>query len=291
MSRLILNKRRDFFMVNFNGIIQDSELQLSVNNRSFLYGDGVFETLKIVNNKILFLEDHYFRLMASMRIVRMEIPMSFTYEYIENQIISLVDYLKIQDSARVRITVFRNEGGYYSPTVNSVSFIIQATELKNKAYHLEKRSFEVDLYKDFVVTRQLLSTLKTTNKMIHVTASVFAKENQLDSCLLINDSKNVIESISGNLFMLKDNQLITPPIIEGCLNGIMRKQIINLAKQLGDIEVLEKEISPFDLQKADELFITNVIVGIQPITKYRKKEFDVKLSTLLLEKLNSAIAF
>jgi len=278
-------------MVNFNGIIQDSELQLSVNNRSFLYGDGVFETLKIVNNKILFLEDHYFRLMASMRIVRMEIPMSFTYEYIENQIISLVDYLKIQDSARVRITVFRNEGGYYSPTVNSVSFIIQATELKNKAYHLEKRSFEVDLYKDFVVTRQLLSTLKTTNKMIHVTASVFAKENQLDSCLLINDSKNVIESISGNLFMLKDNQLITPPIIEGCLNGIMRKQIINLAKQLGDIEVLEKEISPFDLQKADELFITNVIVGIQPITKYRKKEFDVKLSTLLLEKLNSAIAF
>ncbi|MGL2963237.1 aminotransferase class IV [Flavobacterium sp. RSB2_4_14] len=276
-------------MINFNGVIVDSNLQLSVNNRSFLYGDGVFETLKIVDNTILFFEDHYFRLMASMRIVRMEIPMSFTLEFLENQILSLTRQLGIENSARVRITVYRNEGGYYAPSQNSVSFIIQASPLLDKTYKIEKSNFEVDLYKDFVVTKQLLSTLKTTNKMIQVTASVFAKENQLDSCLLINDSKNVIESISGNLFMLMGNTLITPPISEGCLNGIMRKQIISFAKQIETIEVIEGEISPFDLQKADELFITNVITGIQPITKYRKKEFEVKLAVQLLEKLNNGI--
>lgn len=276
-------------MINFNGVILDSDFQLSVNNRSFLYGDGVFETLKIVDNTILFFEDHYFRLMASMRIVRMEIPLSFTLEFLESQILSLVNQLAIENSARVRITVYRNEGGYYAPNQNSVSYVIQAAPLSNKTYTIEKSNFEVDLYKDFAVTKQLLSTLKTTNKMVHVTASIFAKENQLESCLLINDSKNVIEAISGNLFMLMGNTLITPPISEGCLNGIMRKQIITLAKQFETIDFVEREISPFDIQKADELFITNVIQGIQPITKYRKKEFEIKLALQLLEKLNAGL--
>jgi branched-chain amino acid aminotransferase len=276
-------------MVNFNGTILDSELQLSVSNRSFLYGDGVFETLKIVNNKILFFEDHYFRLMASMRIVRMEIPMSFTMEYLEEQILNLVAAANLQDSARVRFTVFRNEGGFYTPTDNSVSFVIVVSELNNTQYQFSNAAFEVDLYKDFTVSKQLLSTLKTNNKMIQITASIFAKENQLDSCLLINEDKNVIEATNGNLFMLMDDKLITPPITEGCLNGIMRKQILSLAKTIENITVVEEPISPFDLQKADELFITNVIMGIQPITKYRKKEFEVLVSKQLLDKLNEAI--
>jgi branched-chain amino acid aminotransferase len=276
-------------MINFNGVIQDSDLQLTVSNRSFLYGDGVFETLKIVNNKILFFEDHYFRLMASMRIVRMKIPMTFTMEYLEEQILKLVEVLAIKDAARVRFTVFRNEGGFYLPNDNSISFVIQASKLENKRYKIPKIQFEVDLYKDFIVPRQLLSTLKTANKITHVTASIFAKENQLDSALLINETKNVIEAANGNLFMLMGNKLITPLISEGCLNGIMRKQIISLAKQIDSVEVIEAAISPFDLQKADELFITNVIVGIQPITKYRKKEFEVRLANQLLEKLNALI--
>ena len=276
-------------MINFNGVIQDSDLQLTVSNRSFLYGDGVFETLKIVNNKILFFEDHYFRLMASMRIVRMEIPMTFTMEYLEEQILKLVGVLAIKDAARVRFTVFRNEGGFYLPNDNSISFVIQASKLENIRYKITKIQFEVDLYKDFIVPRQLLSTLKTANKITHVTASIFAKENQLDSTLLINETKNVIEAANGNLFMLMGNKLITPPISEGCLNGIMRKQIISLAKQIDSVEVIEAAISPFDLQKADELFITNVIVGIQPITKYRKKDFEVRLANQLLEKLNALI--
>lgn len=276
-------------MVNFNGVITEEELQLSVSNRSFLYGDGVFETLKVLNNQILFFEDHYFRLLASMRIIRMQIPMSFTLEYLEEQILTLVRKQGVQDSARVRLTVFRNDGGYYTPTDNKVSFVIHASALSVKSYTASETPFEVDLYKDFIVPKQLLSTLKTNNKLIQITASIFAQENELDTCLLINDDKNVIEAAYGNLFMLLNGQLITPPISEGCLNGIMRKQILKLAKELDGIEVLEQPISPFDLQKADELFITNVIVGIQSITKYRKKEFEKIIANQLLVKLNQAI--
>lgn len=276
-------------MVNFNGMLVSSQVESWSNNRSFLYGDGVFETLKIRNQKILFLEDHYFRLMASMRIVRMEIPMNFTMEFFEEQILNTVKANQCSDSARVRITVYRNEGGFYLPETNLISYIIQSSPLETKAYSFNVIPYEVDLYKDFYVSKQLLSTIKTTNKMIHITGSIFAKENGLQNCLLLNDEKNVIEALQGNVFMFLDNQLITPPIVDGCLNGIMRKKIINLAKSIESIEVFEASISPFDLQKADELFITNVIKGIQSITKYRKKEYRTDLAMELSVKLNALI--
>ena len=116
-------------MINFNGTITSSDSNLLFNNRAFLYGDGVFETLKIIDNKILFLEDHYFRLMASMRVVRMEIPMNFTMEYFEEQVLSLANANGCHASARVRITVYRNEGGYYLPKQRSVSFLINCVPL------------------------------------------------------------------------------------------------------------------------------------------------------------------
>ena len=276
-------------MINCNGELLQNEFMLSPNNRAFLYGDAVFETFKIVNSKILFLEDHYFRLMASMRIVRMQIPANFTLEVIESEILNLVNLLQIQNSARVRMTVFRNDGGLYLPQNKTVSYIIQASFIENQNYTFSTIDYEVDLYKDSYVAKQLLSTLKTTNKMINITGSIYAQENNLQNCILLNNEKNVVEVLNGNLFMLLNNKLITPPISEGCLNGIMRKQIIGLAKNEINLEVCEEIISPFDLQKADELFFTNVISGIQSITKYRKKNYDTLLAHKLIEKLNTSI--
>ena len=277
-------------MINFNGTIVAEDANILTGNRAFLYADAVFETVKIVDSKILFLEDHYFRLMASMRVVRMEIPMNFTMEYLEEQILSLVAKIGVSGSARARITVFRNDGGYYLPKNQTVSFLVHAIALENTLYSFDQKKYEVDLYKDFYVTKQLLSSIKTTNRILNITASIFADENGLDNCLLLNDTKNVVEAIQGNIFMLMGNKLITPPVSEGCLNGVMRKQILELAKKMEGIEVVEEIISPFDLQKADELFVTNVIKGIQPITKYRKKEFVVALAAELLQKLNNDIA-
>jgi branched-chain amino acid aminotransferase len=107
---------------------------------------------------------------------------------------------------------------------------------------------------------------------------------------MLNDAKNVVEVLQGNIFMLSGNKLITPPITEGCINGIMRKQVLALAKKIDGLEVVEDVISPFDLQKADELFFTNVIKGIQSITKYRKKEFTTTTANVLVQKLNELIA-
>lgn len=275
-------------MINCNGQIVNEETVLTTSNRGFLYGDAVFETCKVVNKKVLFFEDHYFRLMSSMRIVRMKIPMNFTLEFLESEILSLVEAIEVSN-ARIRITVYRNDGGLYLPKDNSVSYTITANPIQTFAYVIGNQPYEVDLYKDFYVSKQLLSSIKTTNRLINITGSVFAQENDLQNCLLLNDDKNVVEALNGNLFMLNNTTLITPPVSDGCLNGVMRKQILSLAKKIEGIEVVEQSISAFELQKADELFITNVISGIQPITKYRKKEYATAFSQQLIEKLNESL--
>lgn len=275
-------------MINLNGKLVEADSVL-MHNRAFLYGDAVFETLKLVNGKVLFMEDHYFRLMASMRIIRMQIPMNFTLEYLEEQIIQLAEHNSCSASCRVRLTVYRNDGGYYLPLTRSVSFLISVKPLDNQVYAFANKPYEVELFKDFYVTKQLLSTIKSTNRLINTVGSIFAEENGYQNCLLLNEEKNVVEALNGNLFMFIGNRLTTPPLSEGCLNGVMRKQILTIAKKIAEIEVIEEPISPFDLQKADELFITNVISGIQPITQYRKKEFESVLAKVLLEKLNETV--
>lgn len=279
-----------FFMINLNEQILDSDSKLTIQSRGLNYGDAVFETIKITHGKVLFWEDHYFRLMASMRIMRMEIPMHFTMEFLEDQIKKTLEANKLdQASARAKLLVQRTEGGLYLPQSNSVDFIITTQKLDEDFYLLNDAFYEVDLFKDYYVAPTLLSTLKTNNKAINVVGSIYAKENKLHNCLLLNTDKKVIEALNGNVFVVKGNTIKTPPIIDGCLKGVMRKQLIELIKLMPEYELVEASVSPFELQKADEIFITNVITGIQPITKYRKKTFDNAVSKMLLQKLNVKI--
>ncbi|OBX22171.1 MULTISPECIES: aminotransferase class IV [Bizionia] len=277
-------------MINFNGNITDDSNVISINNRGFAYGDAVFETCKYSHGKLLFWEDHYFRLMASMRIMRMEIPMNFTMEFLEAEIQKTLTENKLANhTSRVKLTVFRSEGGLYSPTSKEVGFVIAVNALDADFYLMNDGDYEVDLFKDFYVSPSLLSTLKTNNKAINVVGSVYAEENSLQNALLLNTDKKVVEALNGNLFLVSGNSIKTPPLSDGCLKGIMRKQIMELIAQLPDYKLEETSISPFELQKADALFITNVITGIQPISKYRKKTFDNTVAKMLLQKLQVKI--
>lgn len=277
-------------MHNFNGSLHSKDTTfLTTQNRGFRYGDALFETIRVGNGKVYFWEDHYLRLMASMRIIRMQIPMTFTMEYLEAQIQDTITANELQNTAaRIRITVFRNDGGLYTPTTNDVSFHIEATALNTPFFQLSAEEYEVELFKDFYVNPDMLSTLKTTNKMVNIVGSIFAQENGFQNCLLLNSDKKVVESLNGNLFMVKGNTITTPPKSDGCLNGIIRKKLMEMISKLEDYTLEEKSISPFDLQKADELFVTNAIVGIQPIYKYRKKKFVATTAAQLIGKLNAA---
>jgi branched-chain amino acid aminotransferase len=273
-------------MVNLNGILTEKAI-VSFDNRGLNYGDAVFETLRFSGGKIYFWEDHYFRLMASMRILRMEIPMNFTMEFLETEILKAINSEEKKDIGfRIKLLVWRKTGGKYTPNSNEIEYLISTENLETPFYVLNEGDYEVELFKDHYVTSGLLSTLKSNNRLINILGSIYAKENDYENCLLLNEHKQVVEALNGNIFLVSGNVIKTPPLTDGSLNGVTRKQLISILGTLPDFKLEETSISPFELQKADEIFITNVIQGIVPITKYRKKEFGNTIAKTLLAKLN-----
>lgn len=279
--------------INYNGHFLDAtEPLFSFENRAFKYGDAVFDTVKYTGGKLLFWEEHYLRLMAGMRILRMNIPMSFSMEFIENEIVRLIDENSLQASAlRVRVSVFRNDGGFYTPSANDVSYLIDLQELTSPFYELNESAYEVELFKDYYIQPDLLANVKHTNRLVNIIGGIFAQENDYQNCLLLNTQKNVVSALNGNIFMVQGNTLKTPPLSDGCLNGITRKILIKSLAKIPDYQLVETSISPFELQKADELFITNTIIGIQPITQYRKKSYTSVVAKNLIGKLNTVARF
>ncbi|MBJ2174651.1 aminotransferase class IV [Aureibaculum sp. A20] len=268
-------------MINYNGTISKSPPTLSINNRAFKYGDGLFETIKVIDSNVIFLEDHYFRLMASMRMLRMKIDMQFTLEFFEQEILKTVVANNLSN-ARIRFTVNRKDGGLYLPSTNNTHFLVEANPLSVSL----KKDYEIDLFKDYYVYSGILSTLKTNNKVLNVIGSIYANENGLDNCVLLNEKKQVVEALNGNIFLVKGKHIVTPPLSEGCLKGVFRKNLLEFISKDDTLTIEEKVISPFELQKTDEIFLTNAIVGIQPVSKYRKKEFTSKIAFYLRDKMS-----
>ena len=262
-------------MVNFNGeLLFDENVKLSLENRGFKYGDAIFETLKVNNKKLIFWEDHYFRLMASMRMLRMKIPMEFTLEFLEQEILKTVAVQDETSSFRVRLNVYRKDGGLYAPKTNEIDYLI---DVKANTYQT-KETYSVDVFKDFYNYSGLLSTIKTNNRMVNTLASIYAKENDLDNCVLINEKKGVVEVTNANIFILKGNIVKTPALTEGCVKGVVRSKVIEIISKNKEYTLGETSISPFEIQKADEVFITNAVIGVQAVTSYKKKTFTTDFS-------------
>tara|TARA_B100000780_G_scaffold69992_1_gene46550 strand:- start:3554 stop:4390 length:837 start_codon:yes stop_codon:yes gene_type:complete len=272
-------------MTNYNGIFKDQSLN-DFNNRGFLYGDSIFETIKIINNKIIFWEEHYLRLISSMRILRIEIPNSYTPEFFEEEIIKTNQKIDSLFSGRVRLTVYRGGAGLYLPQTNYPLFVINSKKINQKLFIINQGPYKVDLFKDYQVQSNLISNLKTNNRVVNVIGSIYAKENELENCILLNNNKLVAEFLNGNIFIVNDNVIKTPTISTGCLNGVMRNKIIELIKKVPDYEIFEKDFSPYELISSDEIWVTNSISGIIPITEYRRKFFSNKVGNIIVNYFN-----
>ena len=277
-------------MINYQGdIIELNALPVQDVKRATMYGDAVFETIRMRDNKLLFVEDHYFRLMASMRILRMPIPMEFTPEFFVDEANRLAEEVAVTDG-RLRLQVVRKSEGKYTPDDNNECvWWMELEELSSQDYTWTPNGLKVDLFKDHYIQPGLLSTLKSSNALPYVLAGIFAKENGFDAMLLVNDKKMLVEANAANVFVLKDNILKTAPLEDGPLRGVFRKNLIGWAKEIG-LEIKEESINPFELQKADEIWLTNTITGVQWVEKYRKRTYKgdkaKELIELLQRKLN-----
>ena len=272
-------------MINYNGNFKDS-FSDDFNNRGFLYGDSIFETIKIIDNKIIFWEEHYLRLMSSMRILRIDIPNNYTPEFFEKEITKTNLKLDSLFSGRVRLTIYRGGRGLYLPDNNFPVFVISSKKINQKLFKINRDIYKVDLFKDYQIQSNLISNLKTNNRVINVIGSIYAQENELDNCILLNDNKLVTEFLNGNIFIVNDNIIKTPTLSTGCLNGVMRKKIIELIKKVPKYEIQEKDFSPYELVSSDEIWVTNSISGIIPVNEYRRKSFSNNIGTIIISYFN-----
>lgn len=271
----------------YNGhVISLYEPAISFSNRAFRYGDSLFESIRFTNGKIMFLADHVKRIKLSMTTLRMNVPAEFTTGNIEALILHLLEQNNIKQDARIRLTVFRNEGGFYTPDTNDISFLIESEALETTGYQLNQKGLWVDVYAEIKKQINKISNLKTGSALLYVMAGITKTSLKLDDCLLVNDNGNIIESISSNIFVVKNGTLYTSPIADGCIDGVLRKQILDIAAQ-NKILTFEQTLTVHTLTNGDEVFLTNAIKGIQWVGQFKNKFYTNQKSVFFTEKLNA----
>ena len=272
--------------VNFNGqILSEDQNGISSSNRSYLYGDGLFESVRIFKGKIINFENHYSRLVEGANAIKIRIPNFFTPEFFLEKIDELIKKSEIIGGARVRLSVDRMAGGTYIPEYNEATYTIDIQPMPTIDFELNSKGLEVDVYTDIRKQKNKLSNFKTKNGLLYVLAGIQAKESGLQDMLITNSDLEIIESSNSNLFIVSNGVLYTPGLENGCLAGTMRMQIINLALANG-IKVYESPILPQNLLSADEVFLTNAIRGVVWVSGYRTKRYFNNTSRKLVAFLN-----
>ena len=273
----------------YNGhLISLYEPAISFTNRAFRYGDSLFESIRYSKGKVMFLADHIKRIKLSMTILRMNVPAEFSTTNIEALILHLINQNNISTDARIRLTVFRNDGGYYTPDTNDISFLIETEALETEGYTLNQKGLWVDVYAEIKKPISKIANLKTGSALLYVMAGLTKKSLKLDDCLLINENGHIIESISANIFVIKNGSLYTSPLADGCIEGVMRKQILTLAS-LNRILTFEQSLTVNTLMNGDEVFLTNAIKGIQWVGQFKNIFYTNRQALFFIEQLNNLV--
>jgi branched-chain amino acid aminotransferase len=276
--------------LNYNGQqIKSDTPVLTCTNRAFCYGDGVFETIRCLNSQPLFFDKHYQRLRNALYHLQIELNPEYTENYFRIIIQNLLQRNRIYKGARARLTVFRNEGGYYTPSHNSSGFLLTVDSISAEKFQLNQSGLHVDIYRDILKPVNFLSQFKTSSALMFVMAGLWKKEQNLDDCLILNQSGLVTESLASNIFLVKNGKLITPSVESGCVDGTMRRTILEISSS-NQIPVIESEgLKESHLLSADEAFVTNAIAGVNWISAYKDKRYFHTMASRLVAELNNLV--
>ena len=246
--------------------------------QAFSAQNQITEKFRVEHGRIIIWESHYFRLMAAMRIMRMDIPMSFTPEQLETWVLEVAEGA----SGLFQISVFGAHAVTKEVPQPSTYFCIQAVEgALAFAHHVVTQPFE--LYKDHYLLSGLLSQIESTNAQLRNTAWVYMHENDYADGLFLNEKKHLVESLKGSLFLIQGNTLVTPSLSTGARANVYRSKSIELLKKKQGWTMEEREITPFELQKMEECFVIDPHYGIVSYTHYRKKTYATEKTETLVK--------
>jgi branched-chain amino acid aminotransferase len=244
---------------------------------SWAHMEGIFETMRISNGKILHADHHFKRLLDGLAALRLAVNPDMDASYLAKNVIELCKANAHEKAARVRLTIYRDEND------NNLNVLIESWELNNE-YIFEEEGLTIAVYPHATKQANDLSLYKTTGYFPYRHAADYAREEQLGDCLLMNTYKRVCDSSISNIFWIKNNAVYTPPLSEGCIDGTMRKHLLQDMQAAG-FNVTEERLSIQTLLAADEVFLTNVIRGIRPVKQFQKTVYSNKLTREIFNKV------
>ena len=271
--------------VNFNGEILPADTKvLTVANRSFKYGDGLFESMRMLKGQLKFATEHANRLQKGMKALKMDGYSQMDAWFLKEKADHLASVNKIKHG-RLRLTVYRDAEGLYTPTQNKVGYLLEIQPLDEPRYFLNSKGLIIDVFTELSKPTNFLSNIKTCNSLVYVLAGIHKNQNNLDDVLLLNQNGFLCEASSSNVFVYYQNHLYTPALSEGCVEGVMRQVVIDIANRIG-VPLTEAQINPEILYEADEVFLTNSVKGIQSVMGYGIRRYFNKVSKTLMDELN-----
>lgn len=272
-------------IINFNGELITADTHVfGISNRAFKYGDGLFETMRMMKGQVKFPGLHADRLTNSMKALKIDGYSQMDEWFLKEKSEELSIRNKIKHG-RVRLTVYRDADGLYTPDSNKMGYSMELQPMDEPKYLLNNRGLIMDVFTEITKPINYISNLKTCNSLTYVMAGLYKKQYKLDDAFILNQAGFLCEAISSNIFILYQNHLYTPALSEGCVSGVMRQVVINLALQ-NNIPVTEAQINPEILNEADEVFLTNATRGIQWVMGFGVKRYFNRLSKTLIDELN-----
>lgn len=275
--------------INFNGeILHEEDKIFTAANRGFKYGDGIFESMRMSKGKLNFADLHADRLQKGMKTLKLEGYSQMDAYFLKDKAEEICKRNKIVQNARLRLTVFRDASGFYTPDKNKHGYTLEAVPLEAPYYQLNPKGLIMDIYPEIHKPINKLSNLKTCNALPYVMAGIYKEQMHLDEAFILNQNGFLCETISANVFLVYKGQIYTPALSEGCIGGVMRQVVMQLTKKY-DLPMIEAQINPEILDEVEEVFITNASRGIQWVMGFNRKRYFNEVSRFLVDKLNKEI--
>lgn len=270
-------------------LLPSQNLALNHANRSFKFGDGLFESMRMANGQLNFANEHADRLAAGMKALGIDGHKLIDAYFLKQITAELKKKNKMGDNLRFRLTIYRDGEGLYTPSSNKFGYLLECSPLTSAEYELNKKGLVVDVYQELPKPVNFLSNFKTTSALLYVMAGLYQKHNRLDESLLLNQNRFLCESTASNIFVVYQNQIYTPALSEGCVAGVMRSVVLQLAK-LNHLPVIEAQINPNVLLEAEEVFLTNAVSGVRWVIGFGGKRYFNAVSKKIASLLNTHIS-
>lgn len=278
---------REQYLVN-GELVDEGALPHPLRNRGFQYADGFFETIRVAHGVPQHVGLHFGRIQDSCRAYRMDVPGNWTAEWFFQRLLALVRGNRIAEGGRIRLTFFRGGGGRYTPVSDEVMWVGEAEAFEHNEFKLNENGYRVDIFPEMRKPLDHVANFKNLSCGLYVQSALWAREREFEEALITNTRNHVIESTRSNLFLVSNGVLYTPGLDSGTTGGVMRAAVARIAGSNG-YKVYECDLSPQELLRADELFLTNAIRGIQWVSSYRTKRYFHTTSSHLLQLLNASL--